>query len=108
MKLKNIMEDGIVAFRRIPHKNRVEAVLECIEIKNIKETAKKRNISESTLIGDCNDVLLEVDEILKKRNLVEKSDSKLMELIQELVIKVLKIILRIKLHRSVRAVIRKT
>jgi len=37
-----------MAFRRIPHKDSVAALLECIEIKNANEIAKKYGMSEAT------------------------------------------------------------
>lgn len=57
-----------MAFRRISHEDRVNAVKECIEIKNVKGVAKKYGISEATLKEDCNDILKETDGILKKEN----------------------------------------
>lgn len=73
-----------MAFRKIPHKDRVEAILGCIEIKNTKEMAKKYNISEAMLSEDCDDLLLEVDEMLKKRNLAGRLKIKLKKLFQKL------------------------
>lgn len=74
-----------MAFRRIPHRDRVSAILECIEIKNVNEIAKKYKISEATLASDCNDLLKETDEMLKKRSLVGRLRIKLRNLFHELV-----------------------
>jgi uncharacterized protein YaaN involved in tellurite resistance len=74
-----------MAFRRIPHKDRVNAILECIEIKNVKEIAKKYKISEATLASDCKDLLKGTDEMLKKRSLVGRLREKLKSLYQKLV-----------------------
>ena len=71
-----------MAFRRIPHKNKVKAIQECIEIKNTKEIAKKYDMSESTLIRYCNDLLEETDDMLKKRSLVGRLKIKLRNLFQ--------------------------
>ncbi|NCO31981.1 hypothetical protein GW891_04290 [bacterium] len=59
-----------MAFRWIPHKDKVAAFNECIEIKNIKEVAKKYNITPDTLTEYCNRVIDEADEILLKKSLV--------------------------------------
>jgi transposase-like protein len=68
-----------MAFRRIPHKDKVAAVNECIEIKNIKEIAKKYNISPKTLEDYCNCVLEETDEILQKKSLVGRVKLKILK-----------------------------
>ena len=74
-----------MAFRRIPHKDRVDALLECIEIKNTKEISQKYSISEDTLIADYNDLLKEADDMLKKRSLAGKLRIKLRNLFRKLV-----------------------
>ncbi len=61
-----------MAFRRIPLEERVNAIRECIKFENTKEIARKYGISESTLVGDCSDLLNETTEMLKKRSLVGK------------------------------------
>lgn len=61
-----------MAFRRIPRETRINAIKECIRIENTKEMALKYGISEATLISDCNDLLNEADEMLKKNSLAGK------------------------------------
>lgn len=73
-----------MAFRRISREDRVNAVKECIEIKNVKEVAKKYGISEAMLKEDCNDILKETEEILKKNSLVGKLKRRLKRLYQRL------------------------
>jgi hypothetical protein len=59
-----------MAFRRIPRETRVQAIRECIRIENTKQVAKKYGINEATIISDCNDLLEETEEMLKKNSLV--------------------------------------
>ncbi len=56
-----------MAFRWIPREDRINAIRECIKIENTKEIAIKYGISESTILSDCNDLLNETDEMLKKK-----------------------------------------
>lgn len=61
-----------MAFRRIPRETRINAIKECMKIENTKETALKYGIREATLISDCNDLLNEAEEMLKKNSLAGK------------------------------------
>jgi len=56
-----------MGFRRIKHEDKVNAFMECIEIKNTKEISAKYGMSERTLLGYCNVVLDEADKIIKKK-----------------------------------------
>ena len=73
-----------MAFRRIPRETRINAIKECIRIENTKEIAKKYGISETTLIGDCNDLLKETEEMLKKNSLAGKLKRLLKRIYQKL------------------------
>lgn len=46
-----------MAYRKIPHEDKVKAVQECLKAENIKEIAEKYDISESTLRRDCKKAL---------------------------------------------------
>jgi DNA invertase Pin-like site-specific DNA recombinase len=73
-----------MAFRRIPRETRINAIKECIKIENTKETAKKYGISEATLKSDCNDLLKETEEMLKKNSLAGKLKRLLKRMYQKL------------------------
>jgi len=53
-------------FRRVSHKDRVEAVKSCIKLENIKEVAKEYGISESTLRRDYEKILDNIEQVIPK------------------------------------------
>ena len=62
-----------MSFRIIAKKKRKAALLECIDsldVKNIKQIAKKYEIDYRTLQGDCYDIVEEIDSMLQKKSLV--------------------------------------
>lgn len=66
-------------FRRIPHGKRVEAVKECLKTENIKQVAKKHDISESTLRRDCKKVINNTEKVIPK-GLIDAIKKKLNQL----------------------------
>jgi len=61
-----------MAYRKIPHDDRVKAVQEYGETKDIKSVVQKYKISRQTIVEDYNYVLKHADEVLKKNNLQRK------------------------------------
>lgn len=55
-----------MAYREIPHDDRVKAVREYADSKRLKETATKYRISEATILDDYKFLLEQADETLKK------------------------------------------
>ena len=78
-----------MAYRDIPHDDRVKAVREYGETKRLKETAKKYGISEATILDDYKFILEEADETLKK-NVIKRIKRK-MEKLYRLFLQKLKI-----------------
>lgn len=73
-----------MAFRRIPRETRIKAIKECMRIENTKEIGLKYGISEATIISDCNDLLKEAEEMLKKNSLAGKLKSLLKRMYRKL------------------------
>jgi hypothetical protein len=62
-----------MSFKIISKKKRKAALIECIDsldVKDIKQIAKKYEIDYRTLKGDCYDIVEEIDSMLQKKNLV--------------------------------------
>jgi hypothetical protein len=68
-----------MAYREIPHDDRVKAVREYAESKKLKEIAAKYGISEATILDDYRYILEQADEMLKK-NVFTKIRRKMQKL----------------------------
>ena len=64
-----------MAFRFIPKEKRKEAITRCIksiDVSYIEQIANEYEMDVRTLKSDCHDITKELDEMLKKKSLVQK------------------------------------
>ena len=67
-----------MAYREIPHKERVQAVREYLETKKLKEVCEKYNISKATILDDYKYIVDETDELLMlKKNVLRSIKRKI-------------------------------